>query len=337
MATLYAPTPATAASTPTRSGAIDALRVLAVVGIVAGHVWSGPLVDAGLYTWHVPAFFLLSGYLWKTRKPGARWAVATEAGKRFRTIMVPYVAWLVLTLAVHLVVLSHRGQLEREAVTLPLIGGSENAGPFGAYWFMPALFFSAVVFRALELVPLALRTAIIMGITAAIYRFGDVLAPLPLSVGVAGAALVFMLAGQGLRHVRAKVEQPIRVGLACLIAGATPILTGVSAHLDIKYGELGAPVLSIVVAVLISCGLLLVLEGVFTRLPGQVHAVSTTLAAGCLMVVLTHTYILWLLAIPTAERPLWVLVVAVAVPWTIALVLHRTPLSRTFLGMPRAA
>lgn len=333
MATLDKPAQAGAA---TRSGAIDALRVVAVVGIVAGHVWSGPLVDAWLYTWHVPAFFLLSGYLWKTREPGARGAVRAEAGKRLRTIMVPYAAWLAVTLLIHVVMLNVRDQFQPEAVILPVVGGSLNAGPFGAYWFMPALFLSAVAFRALEVVPLALRITAIIAITAALYPVGQDLALLPLSVGVSGGALIFMLAGQGLRHIRARVRWPIRVGALCLLTGLVPTLIGRPASLDIKYGEFGTPVLGIVAAVLISSGLLLILEGVFTRLPAAVHAVSTSLAAGCLMVVLTHTYVLWLLEIPEEERPFWVLLLALAVPWGIALVLHRTPLSRVLLGTPRA-
>ncbi|AUZ87618.1 hypothetical protein CVO76_08230, partial [Arthrobacter agilis] len=128
LATLHTRAPA---APSTRSGAIDALRVLAVVAVVTGHVWAGPLIDAGLYTWHVPAFFVLSGYLWKNREPHLRGAVATEAKKRFRTIMTPYVAWLVLTLLVHVPLHIKRGTLTTDAVTLPLIGGSLNAGPFG--------------------------------------------------------------------------------------------------------------------------------------------------------------------------------------------------------------
>ncbi|MBG6216270.1 fucose 4-O-acetylase-like acetyltransferase [Arthrobacter sp. CAN_A6] len=334
MATLHATTPT---ATAARSGAIDALRVVAVVGIVTGHVWAGPIIDAGLYTWHVPAFFLLSGYLWKSRKPDARRAVAAEAKKRFRTIMTPYVAWLVVTLLAHVAIHSHRGTLTPEAVTLPLIGGSLNAGPFGAYWFMPALFISAIMFRAVERVPLVPRVAIIGGITVVTHLFGDALALLPMSLGVAGSALIFMLAGHGLQHFRALVQAPIRIGAACLLVGTAPILARTSAPLDMKYGELGTPVLSVVAAVLIGFGLLLILEGVFSRLPGWVHAMSTRLAAGCLMVVLTHTYVLWLLAIPDTGRSYWVLIAAVALPWAVAMILNRTPLSQVFLGTPRAA
>ncbi|WP_104165349.1 acyltransferase family protein [Arthrobacter sp. SX1312] len=333
VATLRPPAPG---ATATRSGAIDALRVLAVVGVVAGHVWSGPLVDAGLYTWHVPVFFLLAGYLWRTRRPGARRAEVTEAKKRFRTIMTPYLAWLAVTLIVHVGILRQRGSLAPEAVILPLMGGSLNAGPFGAYWFMTALFLSALMFRALERVPLVLRTALIVGLAVVTHVFREVLAPLPLSIGVAGAALVFMLAGQALQHLRSRVRGPVRVGAVCLVVGVVPVVAGVSAPLDMKYGELGTPVLSVVVAVLITVGLLLMLEGVFPLLPGSVHVLSERFAAGCLMVVLTHTYVLWLLAVPDTERSFWVLVAALVLPWAVAMILHRTPLSQVFLGMPRA-
>ncbi|WP_181034925.1 acyltransferase family protein [Arthrobacter sp. B0490] len=338
MTTLRAPIPG--APTPdaraVRSGAIDGLRVLAVVGVVAGHVWSGPLVDAGLYTWHVPAFFLLSGYLWKAREPGTRGASVTEAKKRFGTIMTPFFAWLVVTLIVHVAIHRYRGTLTPEAVILPLLGGSLNAGPFGAYWFMPALFLSAVLFRVLERATLVLRIVLIAGLAIITDLFQEVLAPLPMSLGVAGGALVFMLAGQGLQHLRSRVEAPIRVGAVCLAAGAAPVIAGVSAPLDMKYGELGTPVLGVAVAVLIGVGLLLMLEGLFPLLPGWVHAVSGRLAAGCLMVVLTHTYVLWLLDVPDAERSYRVLVLALVLPWAVALILHRTPLSRLSLGMPRA-
>jgi fucose 4-O-acetylase-like acetyltransferase len=260
----------------------------------------------------------------------------TEARKRFGTIMTPYCAWLAMTLIVHVALHSHRGTLTPEAVTRPLIGGSLNAGPFGAYWFMTALFISAVMFRALERVPLVLRIALVAGVTILISQFREVLAPLPLSVGVAGAALIFMLAGQGLQHVRGWVRSPVRTGAVCLMAGAALVLSGVPEPLDIKYGELGTPVLSVAVAVLIDVGLLLVLEGLYTRLPEGVHGVSTALAAGCLMVVLTHTYVLWLLDVPEPERSFHVLAAALVLPWAVALILHRTPLSRVLLGMPRA-
>ncbi|MHA7279018.1 hypothetical protein ACX80H_04620 [Arthrobacter sp. MDT2-2] len=132
------------------------------------------------------------------------------------------------------------------------------------------------------------------------------------------------------------MKAPIRFGAVCLAAGAAPVLTGTSAPLDMKYNELGTPVLSVVVAVLISSGLLLILEGVFSRLPVWVPAMSMKLAAGCLMVVLTHTYVLWLLPVSDTERSFWVLIAALVLPWSVAMILNRTPLSSILLGAPRA-
>jgi acyltransferase len=155
-----------------------------------------------------------------------------------------------------------------------------------------------------------------------------------LSLGVAGAALVFLLAGQALRHVRTRVKAPIRFGAVCLVAGAAPVLTGTSGPLDMKYNEINTPVLSVVVAVLISSGLPLILKRLFPGL--RVHAMFTKLAAGCLMVVLTHTYVLWLLAVADTERSCWVLIAALVLPWSADMILNRTPLYSILLGAPRA-
>ncbi|TDK27787.1 hypothetical protein E2F48_01250 [Arthrobacter crusticola] len=148
-----------------------------------------------------------------------------------------------------------------------ILGGPINGGAFGAYWFMPALFFSAIMFRTLERLPFTLRLPVIAGATTATYLYGPSPAPLPMSLGVAGSALIVMVAGHGLQRPRPTNVGPIRFGAILLVTGAAPILAGVSARLDRKHGDLGTPVLSVASAILISSGLILIFEGIFTRLP----------------------------------------------------------------------
>ena len=75
-----------------RSAAIDSLRLLGIVAVVAGHVWSNELARDLLYTWHVPLFFVLSGYLWARDR-----SMALEVPNRWGTIGLPYTAWLSLS------------------------------------------------------------------------------------------------------------------------------------------------------------------------------------------------------------------------------------------------
>jgi fucose 4-O-acetylase-like acetyltransferase len=46
---------------PTRSGAIDLVRIIAVAAIVAGHAFTREVTAVWLYTWHVTVLFVISG------------------------------------------------------------------------------------------------------------------------------------------------------------------------------------------------------------------------------------------------------------------------------------
>jgi acyltransferase len=65
----------------TRSVPFDAVRVLAMLAILAGHVWVNGPARLFLYTWHVPIFFVLSGYLWKPNR-----SLAGEVKNRVRSV-----------------------------------------------------------------------------------------------------------------------------------------------------------------------------------------------------------------------------------------------------------
>lgn len=53
---------------PSRSVGIDVVRVIAIVAIVAGHAWTRVRSALVVHAWHVPVFFILSGYLWSGRR-----------------------------------------------------------------------------------------------------------------------------------------------------------------------------------------------------------------------------------------------------------------------------
>jgi acyltransferase len=71
---------------------IDALRIVAIAVVVVAHVWTDNYaLRLASYTWHVPVFFFLSGYLVSPGRPLRR-----ELAARWRTLGVPYIVWLVL-------------------------------------------------------------------------------------------------------------------------------------------------------------------------------------------------------------------------------------------------
>ena len=107
-----------------RDESIDIAKGLGIAAVVVGHVTSSePLRDA-IFIWHMPLFFFLSGYLFK---PGR--AVTAVAKTRALSLLVPYVAFLVVLALPHLANAWMRGGVdEAAALAAKLAYGGRGIG-----------------------------------------------------------------------------------------------------------------------------------------------------------------------------------------------------------------
>jgi hypothetical protein len=119
-----------------------------------------------------------------------------------------------------------------------------------------------------------------------------------------------------------------------LVVAVALIASGASAPLDLKQGDFGTPVVSVVTAILISCGGILVAQRALARVGARASAVISQLALCGFMVVLTHAAVLYLLH--EAGAPHWAaFAVALVAPWAAAMLVLRTPLAPVLCGVPR--
>jgi fucose 4-O-acetylase-like acetyltransferase len=314
-----------------RSGAIDAVRVLGVAAVVAGHTLHWPMVRPLVYSWHVPLFFFLAGYFWSHNR-----ALKTELSNRFRTLALPYLSWFLL-IALAFVPLD----ASQETLTAPrLLGqfydGQLSAMPYTTVWFVSTLFAAAILLRVLFLLPRPIVWAVAVGGVAAGVVFGDTLARTPLAIGSAIPCLIFLLLGDAARSLRPRITHPGLLATAALLSCAVLVFFGISAPVDIKQGDYGTPVLSILVAAVISFSLVLLAEALFSRLPAFVHRAATRLAFAALTVVLLHPLILWLMrnfAPPVSDTA--VFAAALIVPWLVGLLSLRVRASVLLTGVRR--
>ncbi|MEO5319285.1 acyltransferase family protein [Arthrobacter sp. CC3] len=310
-----------------RSADIDAVRVVGIVAIVAGHIWTvGPFSDF-LYAWHVPVFFLLTGYLWK---PGR--TVRGEMSRRARTLIVPYALWLIIIAVAYCGSLLVDGKpFPSEQIRNALYGGSFAVRPFSAFWFVTVLFFVAVIYRALETTPVWVPWAVAAAGILGAHAFGPAMAKSPLSLALAFPCLTFLLAGTELRRLIPYITKPLAVGLLLTLLGTVLAITGVVAPVDMKGGDFGTPIASVVNAVAISFGLILVARGTVPMLSAAWQKALTALALVGFVVVLSHAFFLFVLDTPPTGG--WIdLPVAIIVPWMVALGLARTRLRRWLIG-----
>lgn len=127
---------------------IDVAKGIGILAVVIGHVWTrGPVRDL-MYSFHMPLFFLLSGYLFSPRPAGV------FARRQLRAQGITYAAFLLLLVMLDLIVEPARGH--RPIFTdwpgdigRIMLGGSELRGPFTAFWFVPCLLLARLIFNAI--------------------------------------------------------------------------------------------------------------------------------------------------------------------------------------------
>ncbi|TFD53011.1 hypothetical protein E3T55_05795 [Cryobacterium frigoriphilum] len=324
-------------TTRRRSVAIDTVRVVGLIAVVAGHMWAGSPDDSAnpvriaLYSWHVPLFFFLTGYMRSQHKP-----LAVETIARARSLLVPFAAWTIILGVPYFYWLAQRDGSFLLAITETLWGGGVVRGMFAPYWFLPLLFFVAVLLRALDLAPRWIAWTLGLSGLAASYLFGSTLAMLPHDVFFTLPCMLFALVGAEIRKGLPRVRHSGWWGLTFIAAAAVLLATEVAAPLDMKVGNFGTPVLSVLVALLICAGMVAVATTILDGRDVRAGVVITELARTSMVVLLTHTFFYWLLpAFPLSN--LAIFAIALAGSWLLGAAIHRSPFSMTLAGIPRVA
>ena len=314
-----------------RSGAADSVRVLGILAVVAGHTLAWPIVRPLLYSWHVPLFFFLAGYFWSSDRP-----LRQEVSARTRSLLRPLIAWFVL-IGIPFVLLDATMEDNTWArLAVPFVNGQRSAMPYTTFWFAAVLFFSAVILRGLWTLPKPVIWSVAACGLIVSFTAGPQLARTPLSIGSALPCIVFLTLGAVARTLRPRIRRAGRVGLGLLLVSAVSAGVGFTLPLDVKQGDFGTPVISTVVAVAISFGLVLVAEALFEHLPPTAGRIATNLSYAGFMVILTHPLILWLMRTFGPPVPDWLLfAICLTIPWAAALAVLRSPVSGWLTGVHR--
>lgn len=189
---------------------IDIARGIAIIAVIAGHslgnYWPDYLGNF-LFAFHMPIFFVLSGYLYHTQSQ----KVLTK--KNFFNLLVPYLA----TVAIGLVLLTFyrvlpnsiiapsRGDSYKQFLLSALYaaGGTVSIPhtkiiiqPIGAIWFLVAMFIANQIFNLLMRTKIKLQfKAVIVIILTLVGIFSANLLFLPFSIQPALIAQFFLFTG----------------------------------------------------------------------------------------------------------------------------------------------
>ena len=205
----------------TRVRSIDIARGIAMIAIVLGHLGNRQ-INRVVFTFHVPIFFLISGYC--TRVDGV--GLTAFIRKKARTLLVPYAVCCAGIVLIAALMAKAGGENVRAAIKQWLLAGAYGSGnsytePFpipqiGAIWFLWAMFWGSLILRlTLPLKPLwrwaAILAAFLAGLITARRLFW-----FPLSVQTGGCAALYMALGCDLRRYGGALR---RLPKAARIAG----------------------------------------------------------------------------------------------------------------------
>jgi len=328
MSDIPAAPPTVGAPVLNRNAGIDLVRVVGLVAVVGGHVFaSSPLVRELTYSWHMPLFFFLTGYLWNPRRD-----LRGEWRTRVKSLALPYVVWVVLLIGLYAVWAAVTPKsLDPKRITGALLGGANAGSPFFTLWFVSALFFVALLYRLVCRLPVWAQWAIALAGVLVGVLFPQAVSHSPLAIGMALPCLIFVVAGAGFRSVRNRITDPLQVGLLLLVVAGLAVAIKVAKPLDLKHLDLGTPIVSITAAIAISAALLLIAEPLMRWMPARLGRIMTVLALGSLTVVFLHPLLMWFFPAPLELR--WVrLLVVLVVPWVIGVAVAYTPATRWLNG-----
>ncbi|KAB7764047.1 acyltransferase family protein [Xanthomonas maliensis] len=246
---------------------IDVAKALAIVLVALGHA-SGmpPAYKLFAYSFHVPLFFLLSG--WVSERFGRRSLNGATLAKLARTLLVPYLAFFLVAYAYWMLTAFVNGAAQQwngHAWWHPLLGvvwaNGSSLYVLPALWFLPALFVATLGYLALRTrLGVAAAAAVSLPVALAWCAWFPALhLRLPLALDVLPVALFFIAVGAWLStHAAPLQSKPVFWIVALpVFAVCWAVLASMNGQVDVNNLQFGHSVALFLLVSLLGTGLTL--------------------------------------------------------------------------------
>lgn len=310
---------------------INQLKGVGIIAVVTGHIYVGPISD-GIYLWHMPLFFLLSGYLFKPHPEKM-----TFFKDKAIYLLVPYLAFLVLLGSREFVAVAQVETFTNLAkYTLKdLLGGRYLLGWTGVFWFITCLFLTQQLANVLfprfslrVLWPLMALCLVVAFATSGLTAKWHV----PWNADVVLFALpLFFLGWQYKAHGLADMRRFDLAAAVVSTLGLVLVVSGVIRTLNLKYVDYGTPGITLIFCLAV----VHLLVRVTQKIPEKSFVGSALASAGqaSMVIMFLHPIVHMGLQEWVTENRHIRMVLALALPWMLFYLLQRSRVTRAiFLG-----
>lgn len=133
-------------------GYISVLKGIGILAVIIGHLLIPDWLARYLYSFHIPIFFMISGYLYNVEKWKGNLKELTF--KRLKTYMLPYITialFIIISNMIEYMVIDKRQEAQRYLMVqlqgmLLSKSSSEWMVNFVPMWFLPCLFICSIIF-----------------------------------------------------------------------------------------------------------------------------------------------------------------------------------------------
>lgn len=185
---------------------IDMLKGLGIILMIMGHQYYGEYFDKWIHAFHMPIFFIISGFLYHSPN-----SIKEFLYRRVKALLIPYLFFA----SIHFSLISLKIIISGESVKTLYVYlchifwiNTEGLPICGAIWFLTALFFANIFYLLIDryvkkIMPkgLCVFLTAIIGIVLPTYGYR---LPLALDVALVGVGLTF--AGTILRNMYEKFQ-----------------------------------------------------------------------------------------------------------------------------------
>jgi acyltransferase len=246
-----------------RDVSVDAARGIGVILVVFGHTFQVYSVTSYVYAFHMPLFFLLSGYTFNIQNH--RQDLGRFLRRNFLRLMVPYFGAAILSYLFY-------GYLA-PILSLPEINLSTAAGgilngnginlPFNdVLWFLPAFFFAGIIFLALGFILRGIKLAIGVLVVSFLGLIIGLSYHLPFGLDIAMTMQFFLYCGHFFRKTdwlektKKSKARCILIALATIVV--TCIFSSINGRVDLMTRIYGQPIVFFIAGISGSVAVLMI-------------------------------------------------------------------------------
>ncbi|SOC03952.1 acyltransferase family protein [Pseudobutyrivibrio ruminis] len=167
---------------------IDVYRFIGILLMIMGHIGFGEVFDKWIHAFHMPMFFVISGFFHKNRG-------GEIICRKAKSLLIPYFIFGVINILISYMLY---GSIEKSGLYSLLIMPTDGNIPIaGALWFLPALFWADIIYDYIASISSKNTRTIVIICLAGIsfYLYGNSNIRLPYSLDVALVGIVLFEAG----------------------------------------------------------------------------------------------------------------------------------------------